>query len=167
MQDADLLTVFSELALGVAGFSGVIVALGQKQSAWQLLDKLRVSFLLFNALIVVIFSLLPLGLASANMDTTYIWLYSSLLFVLMFAHMPFSFRIFVKSANKYDGFKSAKLHYLNMGIQIVAVVLLLLNVSYFREAWPHVLSLGLILLLTFIVFFELLIISMGQRGDSK
>jgi hypothetical protein len=167
MQDAEILTVFAELALGVAGFSGVIVALGQKQSTWQLLDKLRISFLLFNALLVVIFSLFPLGLSSASMEPQNIWFYSSLLFVLVFIHIPFSARALVKSAYNYDGFISAKLHYLNISIQGFAVVVLVTNISYFREAWPHLLSLGLILLLTFIIFFELLIISMGPRGQSS
>lgn len=166
MQSADLLTVLAELALGVAGFSGVIVALGQKQRTWQLLDKLRISFLLFNALIVVVFSLTPLGLFSADVDTGYVWLISSSLFLATFVHVPFSYRALVRSARSYDGFKSAQIHYMNQAIQVIAAIMLVLNVLYFREVWPHVLSLGLILLLAFIVFFELLIILMGVPDQS-
>jgi hypothetical protein len=166
MPEAELLTIFAELALGVAGFSGVIVAIGPKQHAWHILDKLRVGSLLVLVIQVVVCALLPLGLYSAKIDTPQIWLFSSLLLFLTSAQWPFRMRLILKSAKSYRGFKSPTIFFVLNSMEAIAIVVLILNIFVFQDAWPHVLALGVLLTIAFLTFFELLMISM-QNPDAS
>jgi hypothetical protein len=60
---SDVLIVIAELAVGLAGFSGVVVTLGRRSSApWQQDEKLRFNQLLGFALGCAFFAILPLAL---------------------------------------------------------------------------------------------------------
>ena len=63
MEGSDVLIVIAEIAVGLAGFSGVVVTLGRRSSGpWQKDEKLRFNQLLGFALGCAFFAILPLAL---------------------------------------------------------------------------------------------------------
>ena len=134
MPEADLLTIIAEIALGIAGFSGVIVAIGPKRKKWQRLDKVRIGALLINVFLVLIFALIPLGFHSAGLAPADIWFYSGVLYLITLIHIPFRTNLTMESAQDYDGFKSYGIGYAIIVSEAVAAGLLLFNVLDIREA---------------------------------
>ena len=69
MENSEALDLIAELALGLAGFSGVVVALGSSPASWMKVDRLRLAALLaaslgalFLALGAIFFINLGIGL---------------------------------------------------------------------------------------------------------
>ena len=78
MEVEGTLTVLAEIAIAIAGFSGIVAGVGRRAgSEWTVADRLRLSMLLQISLTVAFFSLFPLVLASADIDSTYVWQISS------------------------------------------------------------------------------------------
>lgn len=167
MPEADLLTIFAEIALGLAGFAGVIAALGPRTKSWQLLDRYRIIALLLNSFLVLIFALVPLGLATAKLEEPNIWFYSSLVYLLFLLHVPFKFRAVFSAARTYEGFASFPIGCTLLVIELSSALLLLLNVTNYKTAWPHVLALGVILTTGFFIFAELLVILISEKREQN
>ena len=165
MAEADLLTIIAEIALGLAGFAGVIAALGPRQRRWQLLDRLRIIALLLNSFLVLIFALVPLGLAAAKFEEKEIWFYSSLVYILFQFHIPFKFRAIFRSVEGYKGFASLPIGYTILAIELSGAGLLMLNVVSLKAAWPHILTLGIVLTTGFFIFAELLVILISENRE--
>ncbi len=88
MDIVELLIGFAEIAIAMAGFSGVVVAFGSRsQGAWHPGDRLRLAFLLEASLTAAGFSLLALLFLSAIGDTALTW---CLLSILWFVFTAFS-----------------------------------------------------------------------------
>jgi hypothetical protein len=69
-----------EIALGLAGFTGVIVVFGRDPMApWHPLDSFRVVRMLSSSLAALFFSLLPEGLHATGMSSVWTWGLSSAL----------------------------------------------------------------------------------------
>ncbi|MGR9089819.1 MAG: hypothetical protein ACU85U_04475 [Gammaproteobacteria bacterium] len=167
MPEADLLTIIAEIALGLAGFAGVIAALGPRNRSWQILDRLRIIALLLNSFLVLIFALVPLGLAAAKIEESDIWIYSSTAYLLFLLHVPFKFRAIFSAARTYDGFKSFPIGYTILTVELSGAVLLLANVGIYKTAWPHIAALGIILITGFFIFAELLVILVSEKREQN
>jgi len=165
MAEADLLTVLAEIALGLAGFAGIIAALGPRKNPWQLLDRLRIIALLVNSFLILIFALVPLGLAAAKFNEADLWFYSSLVYLLFQLHIPFKFRAIFRSVEGYEGFASLPIGYAILTIELLGAALLLLNVAILKVAWPHILALGIVLITGFFIFAELLVILISENRE--
>ena len=61
---AEILLTQSEIAAGIAGFTGIAIALGRDRAQWTYLDLVNVWFLLAHSIIGFIASQLPIVLAS-------------------------------------------------------------------------------------------------------
>jgi hypothetical protein len=83
MPEADALLTLAEIALGLAGFTGVIVVFGRDPKApWHPLDSYRVVRMLSSSLAALFFSLLPEGLRATGMPTVWTWRLSSALLLI-------------------------------------------------------------------------------------
>jgi hypothetical protein len=95
MNHFDALFIISELALGIAGFSGVVVALGARPGVWPRVDRLRLATLLASSLGALVVALITLMLLMLNASEALIWSISSLLVALLLFVLLF---VFVRGA---------------------------------------------------------------------
>ncbi len=78
MQDYGTLALIAELAVAVLGFSGIVVVLGHRSTGeWSELERIRFHGMITTAAIVLILSLLPAPLVSAEMEGSRVWFWSS------------------------------------------------------------------------------------------
>lgn len=67
------LSTFSQLALGLAGFSSVLIALSGKPGSWTRVDSFRITNLLAACFVAVFMSLLPPLLAFFGLADSALW----------------------------------------------------------------------------------------------
>jgi hypothetical protein len=78
MEGASILALLAELAIGVLGFSGIVAALGRRDSnEWTPLDKRRFFSMVLIGALVVVLSLLPFPLHHAGLQASSLWSWSS------------------------------------------------------------------------------------------
>jgi hypothetical protein len=83
MNIVELLIGIAEIAIALAGFTGVVVAFGSRsQGAWHPGDRLRLGFLLEASLTAVGFSLLALLILAITSDEPFTWSVLSALWAL-------------------------------------------------------------------------------------
>ncbi len=82
MDQFDAMTIIAELALGIAGFSGVIVALSSRPGEWSRVDRLRLATLLATGLGALFLVLFAMMLIMLQVDIDLVWRISSLLMAL-------------------------------------------------------------------------------------
>ena len=74
MDVVEILIGITEIAVALAGFTGVVVAFGSRsQGSWHPGDRLRLTFLLEASLTAGAFALLGLLLSSAGFEIAYSW----------------------------------------------------------------------------------------------
>ena len=97
MEVEGTLTVLAEIAIAIAGFSGIVAGVSRGAgSEWTVAERLSLSMLLQISLSVAFFSLFPLVLASSDIDSTYVWQISSAgWLVSVVASVSFALRRFV------------------------------------------------------------------------
>ena len=71
MLSQDFLQTYSEIAIAIVGFSGVVVAL--KGSAASEKQKITLSMLILFGAVALVMGILPLIILEAGVDTNYIW----------------------------------------------------------------------------------------------
>jgi hypothetical protein len=75
METSSLLLAISQLALGLAGFSAIIVTLNPRPvKEWDLTDRLNLRLLVQVSFVALVFSLLPF-LLSITLSDDQVWLY--------------------------------------------------------------------------------------------
>ncbi len=78
MDPHDILTTMAEIAIALAGFSGIVAVLGRHASgSWSEEDRLRLGILLQTSFGAVCWSLAPLLLFSAEASPQLTWLLTS------------------------------------------------------------------------------------------
>ncbi len=83
MDFVELLIGIAEIAVALAGFTGVVVTFGSRsQGAWHPGDRLRLSFLLMASLTAAGFALLSLLALSSNLAEPTVWSALSALWAL-------------------------------------------------------------------------------------
>lgn len=172
MDPYDALVIIAELALGIAGFSGVVVALGAGPGAWPRADRLRLATLLASALGTVFIALIGLTLTTLRFDLTFAWRVSGLLVALLLLVMlvtlvPGALSIIRTTAGMTSPY--------NMGVFIptilVAVATILVEVANAAGMLPldsfGVLFGGLVvlLLISAIQFVRLIFVARRRDGD--
>ena len=162
MRESDLLTVLAEIALGTAGFAGIIVTMGTRSGTWSPLDKERVRMLLLCSLPVVVFALVPLGLFAKLDDVPCAWQVSSGSYLPALVYALWRTPIVFRLASEHSGPTSRPLGFLLSCMQSLAALLLLANVAILSQPWPHLAALGLNLCIALIIFVELLLHSLEQ-----
>lgn len=106
MHSADLMFAIAQIAIALAGFSAIIVALNQKPiREWGLMDQINIRLLIQVSIQVVFFSLTP-SLLAISLPVSDVWLYS--LWAYGLVHLvDVSFFLFLKSKHAPTIFRVA------------------------------------------------------------
>ena len=67
------LQTIAEVAVGIAGFGGIIVTITRNRDEWESWDEIRIWGVLVPSISVVLLALLPLGLSSAGLTSDALW----------------------------------------------------------------------------------------------
>ena len=156
MEAEGILTTLAEVAIAIAGFSGIVVALQNRTVDWSETDKLRFSALLQVSFESVFFSFVPIVLYLMHPSEPFVWRWSSGLWLVYIActvayRVPQIRRV---SAPGSDTSKLAMRFVLSSFC--TSVLLQVANVVWLRVSWPHVITVILGMLLAFVFFARLL-----------
>jgi len=130
LDGSDALTTIAEVALGLAGFSGVVVVLGRQPGELTRTDAGRLVILLMSGLGAMFFALLPFALSPLGISDSSVWRISGgLLAVFGVSHMGVSYsqlrRVRAEAPEIYS--RGARTTYFS--VLLAVVVLQLLNVA--------------------------------------
>ena len=162
----DALTTVAEIAIAIAGFSGVAAVLGRRsQGEWTPLDVLRLRMLLRISFSIVIFCFLPIVLLSASIAADSTWALSSAAWLAQFAVNAALFgregrRIAKLAGESIERGRVVRLLLLGGGIAVLHV----LNIVAVREAWPYLAALVASLTAPFAQFLRLMRSVLGSPG---
>ena len=151
MDPTTILTSVIEVAIGIAGFSGIVAALdkGRAEISPEAWFYLRI--LLGGSDSVIVFSFLPLLLGSAEVTEPYVWVYPSILFLIY----TILRNVYLITQNTGSQSWSA-INHVAFALMVLSALLCLLNVLVFEEAWPYLTSMVLTLVNAGLAFFALL-----------
>jgi len=78
LQGAGILQLIAEVAVALAGFSGVVVALGRRSGgAWKSSDKTRLRTMLDLSFLAALLAIVPFIFFHGGMDSSSVWAWSS------------------------------------------------------------------------------------------
>jgi hypothetical protein len=172
MEAEGILTTLAEVAIAIAGFSGIVVALQNRTVDLSETDKLRFSALLQVSFGAVFFSFVPIVLYLMHPSEPFVWRWSSGLWLVYIActaayRVP-QLRRFSVSGPRADTSKAA-LGFLFIQL-CTSVLLQVANVVWLRVSWPHVVTNILGMFLAFVLFVRLLravICTAAQQVDES
>lgn len=78
MDPSDMLSTVAEIALGLAGFTGVLVVLGRQPGRLSPAGAFRLTVLLIGSLSALFLALIPLALHDSGLSGSVLWRVSSL-----------------------------------------------------------------------------------------
>ena len=151
MDSNNVLTTAAQIAVALAGFSGIAVAVGSSRTqAWPESARLGLSGLLLLSAATLAFSLIPLLLSSAHVPARVLWTASSGL------HAAWLFGVLVYRVRQLlaigDGPRPSAWNVVPAGI---ATALQVANAIYIQDAWPYLTAIVLLLLVGFMIFANL------------
>ena len=158
----DVLETTAEVAIGLAGFSGIVAAvIGSRASVrWSPIQKFRLIELLRTSFGAVVFSLFPLILLSAGVSNSTSWLVASLAW-LGYVGVATALQVPRIRAIWPEAYAESPRTILALfTIYIATVCLQLFNVVFLCVAWPHLVAILGGLTVGFIMFIRLLFILM-------
>lgn len=82
MQHQDALIAFSEFAVGLAGFSAIVVAIGYRGGNWDEATRFIFRILLFNTVGTGLFALFPIAIFSTGLAEELVWRIASAVYAL-------------------------------------------------------------------------------------
>ena len=168
MEAEGILTTLAEVAIAIAGFSGVVVALQNRTVVWSEMDKLRFSMLLQVSFGGVLFSFVPIVLYLMHPSEPFVWRWSSGLWLVYIACTA-AYRVPQLPRVSAPGSATSKAAlWFVFSIFCTMVLLQVANVVWLRVSWPHVITVILGMLLAFVLFVRLLRAVIGtpaQQAD--
>ncbi len=169
METGDFLTLIGELAIGVAGFSGIVAALTRRSAGeWRPVDVLRLQMLIRTSIAVAAWAVLPALLLASGLSGAVLWRVVSASWLVL---APFA--IFAQlrrghaqiSENPED--TSRSLYVFVIAVPISSFVLQAANVMIVEDAWPHLTALSLGLLNALLLFVRLATVAFAlNRPDA-
>jgi hypothetical protein len=165
MESEGILTTLAEVAIAIAGFSGIVVALQNRTADWSETDKLRFSMLLQVSFVSVAFSFVPIVLYLMHPSEPFVWRWSSGLWLVYFACTA-AYRVpqFPRVSDPGSDTSKAAAGFL-LSVSFTSVVLQVANVVWLRLSWPHVVTVILGILLAFVLFVRLLRAVIGTAAQ--
>ena len=157
-QPTDSLSLIAELAVALAGFSGIVVAIGRRQSGkLSPLDRRRLGNLLANALLALFWSLLGLTLLHAAVADDLAWRIASGGWAFVVAiGLPIDWRR-VRALSKAERtLVNRRIHNAAGTAVLVVALLQISNIVHFHAFWPILIAVSLNLFLAFSQFAFLL-----------
>ena len=144
----DALSTIAEIALGLAGFSGVVVVLGRQPGSFSEVEAGRLALLLVSSIGAMFLALLPLSLAPLGLGDALLWRISAATFTAFgFAHWLVGrsrVRIVRTQAPEIYSRATSVFNYATVG---TAMVLQLVVLARPRDLGPGLYVLGLLSLL--------------------
>jgi hypothetical protein len=151
---ASMLALSGEIGIGIAGFSGVIVALTVSSSQkWHAGRRITLNMLLVSSGVAVFFSLLPFFLFEIGVTEPVVWTIASGLFALVSGGI-LVFRIVSQRSLR-------TMNYLRLSITLFNIGLCVVNVFAWQVSWPFLAVVYWQLFVSFQIFTNLLT---GSRG---
>ena len=154
----DTFGLFSEIAIGVAGFSAVASALGGRERDFTEAEKTRVAmiFMCSGLILIGCFTLYVLDSAGLSAENSIAAASLIVSFALLFfaANLIPRTRKVVRAGNStvsYSALVLLSIYY------IVCIPLCIANFAIFRAEWPLIFVFALTILITLYVFHRLLV----------
>lgn len=165
------LSIFVEFGVGLAGFSGVVVAFGLRSDKLNEFDKFRVVMLLSFALLPAFVSTLPMVLAGFGIVGTETWRIMGAVLVLGLAALSVLPIILARRMSPdITSRLSSVVWVIGLGGTVLAFVWNGLNL----KGWPNPFSLGPVLatmvwllFLASLMFLRLLLVRIGDLGNAE
>jgi len=83
MNEAESLYSVIEIGVALAGFAGIIVAIGARPERWRPVERLRVVIILFSSLGAAALAALALVLRHSSMSAATAWRFSSVFYLIL------------------------------------------------------------------------------------
>lgn len=133
------ITSLIEVAIGLAGFSGIFAAIARRDAGrWTPRHQARFTVLLSTSASAVFFGVLALILADAIDDLVWTWRIGSALYALWLAFVMIIRVRAVREADAPVGSPMAMIWWPLIGG--VVVILQILNAALLGESWPYVVA---------------------------
>jgi hypothetical protein len=164
MEAESILIALAEVAIAIAGFSGIVVALQRRSEAWPSFDRRRFLLLLEISLSCVFFSLIPILLNLSGASESAVWRYTSgiwLLYILVSLGYKIPQLLRDPSVGGDDFSKAVAA--ISAATVLVNIAVQVANVGWLASAWPHVLTIMMGMLLSCVLFVRLLRGIMGPK----
>ncbi len=166
MSDLDL-SVFVEFGVGLAGFSGVVVAFAQRSGRLGDYDRFRVIQLLMGALIPAFLGLLPVILASFGIKGEETWRIAGIAFIVsLLANSGAAIVYARRMSPKARRSLSPVIWLISLGGGVFFLIWNALNLM----GWPRPVSFGPVvagmtwlLAMASLMFFRLLLVRLGDE----
>ena len=166
MDSHDALTTLAEIAIAIAGFSGIAAVLGRRnQGEWSPSDVVRLRSLLVVSFTIVIFCFFPIILSLAVADSEKVWAVSSGAWIVQsVVAILFGVRdarqVVRTTGEALDRKFVGLVALLFVGLEVLQAA----NVLVVRDAWPYLSALVAHLVFPFAMFLRLLRRVLGPRG---
>ena len=157
MESEPILTTAIEVAIAIAGFSAVVVAIApRRRSEWPEPARLSISALLLASIATVFFGFLPLLIFSAHVPESRAWPLASSAHVAYLAAMA-AYRLRQLVRLPPDDSPQRRLILISSTVVFVAVASLqLTNAIWLQAPWPYLTSIVLMVVASFGIFASLL-----------
>lgn len=155
MEPEAILTTAIEVAIGIAGFSAVVVAIGPRRgSEWPEASRIALSALLLMSISTVVFGFVPLLLVSADVPEASVWPLSSGIHSVYLLAIAL-YRI-LQTARLARGEVRRGSLFAIFGIFLLTLGLQSANALWLQLPWPYLTSMILMVVGAFTLFAALL-----------
>ena len=146
-----------EVAIATAGFSGIVVVLGQRgDGAWSQSDLARVSLLLQASFVTIFLSFLPLVLNGADVPASAIWRIGSACFIAYSGvAIPLRLRAVRRIRSEDPTYSPGVLNAL-LPVALLLAGLQAYNVIFLGSGWPFALTILFEIAIALLAFVRLL-----------
>ena len=146
-----VLSAAIQVAIGIAGFTGIIIALSGGAKI-RTRERISVSILLLASIATVALSFLPMILLNAGVAGASVWMTSSIIFIVYFVSIV-SYRFY-----EFHHLGTVMPRPILLGIFILSIcaILQVANAIFIRESWPYLILVVSYVMYSFLVFAYLL-----------
>lgn len=155
MREDVILSTLAEAGVALAGFSGIVVALGERaRGQWSSRERQLLTTLLGTSGLTALLSVVPLALSSARVAESQIWLIcSATMMAFQVQRSAARFRRLMTDM-EFRTQERTLLAFVFVG-EGALFVLQILNCVWLNESWPFLVGLIWHLILSFLVFIRL------------
>ena len=155
-----VLTSVIQVAIAIAGFSGIVVVLGRRtEGVWDANDRIRFQGLLIGSFATMLFAFLPYILLSANIAQGPTWRISSGIHAITLSVVAIIRR---RQLTATDSRLSGS-DVVALSVVAAVVAIQVVNSMTVGESWPYLTGIIGHLLVTFVHFVRLLLDYRGER----
>jgi len=158
IEEAETFSLLAEVAIALAGFTGVAAAFGGRSREYSAADRVRLDAIFLSSACVLAISLCVLTLKSILLDAETVYAYSGLLgaFFLVWFLYPLTPRTYALAR---DADTSTSLSIVTLGTlqNVISLVLILANFIVWRSAGPLLAAASIQIMWSLLLFARLLV----------